>query len=61
MADMILPQDEISVPRPESVRRVELVALEASITDPKVIDIRPHLAQASLEVRPPRTEGLRAD
>jgi len=66
IADLILPQDEIMVPRtdivprPESVRRVELLDLEAKV-DPKVIDIRPHLANARPEVRAQRSEGLRVD
>jgi hypothetical protein len=47
------------IPRPESVRRVELGDLAKS--DPKVIDIRPHLAQSRPEVRAPRAEGLRGD
>lgn len=67
IADLLLPQDEIMVPRteitvrPESVRRVELMEIEATLTDPKVIDIRPHLAQNRPEVRGQRSEGLRAD
>ena len=67
IADLILPQDEIMVPRseiiprPESVRRVELMDLEATAMDPKVIDIRPHLANSRPEVRAQRSEGLRVD
>ena len=67
IADLILPQDEIMVPRaeivprPESVRRVELMDLEATVMDPKVIDIRPHLANSRPEVRAQRSEGLRGD
>ena len=55
IADLILPQDEIMVPRtevvprPESVRRVELMEIEATLVDPKVIDIRPHLAHQRAE------------
>ena len=59
LADAIVPETEISIPRPESVRRVELVDLAAN--DPKVIDIRPHLAQTRSEVRVQRSEGLRVD
>lgn len=40
LADRV-PQSDLVVPRPESVRRAELLDLE--VTDPKVIDIRPHL------------------
>jgi lipoprotein signal peptidase len=59
IADLILPKDEIMVPRteivprPESVRRVELMDLEATVVDPKVIDIRPHLSRAEGRVRGP--------
>jgi hypothetical protein len=55
----MVPRTDI-VPRPESVRRVELLDLEAKV-DPKVIDIRPHLANARPEVRAQRSEGLRVD
>jgi lipoprotein signal peptidase len=61
MADVIAPENEIPIPRPESVRRVELIDLEVATNDPKVIDIRPHLSQARPEVRGQRAEGLRAD
>jgi hypothetical protein len=66
IADLLLPQDEIMVPRseitvrPESVRRVELMDLEDTMIDPQVIDIRPHLSARS-EIRDQRSEGLRAD
>ena len=59
LADLLLPQHEIMIPRPESVRRVELGDLAKS--DPKVIDIRPHLAQQRPEARAQRSEGARAD
>ncbi len=36
--------DDVLVPRPESVRRAELADVQTS--DPKVIDIRPHLGRA---------------
>jgi len=66
IADLILPQDEIMVPRtdivprPESVRRVELMDIEATLVDPKVIDIRPHLSTRS-EIRGQKSDGLRVD
>jgi lipoprotein signal peptidase len=59
LADVIVPETEVSIPRPESVRRVELIDLAAN--DPKVIDIRPHLAHPRSEVRAQRSEGLRVD
>lgn len=46
IADMVMQVNELEVPRPESVRRTELVDLDAAIADPKVIDIRPHLSKA---------------
>ena len=54
LADLLLPQAEIMIPRPESVRRVE--RLDFEITDPKVIDIRPHLANGRQELRGQRWE-----
>ena len=42
-ADQAIPESEPVVPRPESVRRSELLDLAAT-GDPKIIDIRPHLA-----------------
>ncbi len=59
LADLVVPEKEIVIPRPESVRRVELIDLAAN--DPKVIDIRPHLAQSRPEVRVQRADGVRAD
>jgi|SRR5687768_2725061 len=47
-ADKAIPESDLVVPRPESVRRAELIDLE--VADPKVIDIRPHLSA------PPRTD-----
>lgn len=46
-------ETDISVPRPESVRRAELVDL-AVTEDPKIIDIRPHLNR--MDLRPIRPE-----
>jgi hypothetical protein len=43
VADRVIPETEIVVPRPESVRRAEILDLEVN-GDPKVIDIRPHLS-----------------
>lgn len=59
LADLLLPEQEIMIPRPESVRRVEMV--DFAKKDPKVIDIRPHLAQSRVEARGQRAEGLRGD
>ena len=51
LADRSAPETDLIVPRPESVRRAEL--LDQPLTeDGKVIDIRPHLSRA--EIRPPR-------
>jgi len=44
VADAVVPESDLVVPRPESVRRAERMGLEVR-SDPKVIDIRPHLAQ----------------
>jgi lipoprotein signal peptidase len=60
LADRPRPENEVVVPRPESVRRAELIDLEV-IPDPKVIDIRPHLPLPKAENPAPRAEGLRAD
>ena len=61
----VRPETEVSVslvvPRPESVRRTELADLAIEATDPKVIDIRPHLAMARSDARAQRSEGLNAD
>jgi hypothetical protein len=57
LADRPVTEAE-EVPRPESVRRAELIDLQV---DPKVIDIRPHLPLPRPESRLPRAEGLRAD
>lgn len=43
VADRPVVESDLVVPRPESVRRVELLDLE--VRDPKVIDIRPHLSR----------------
>jgi lipoprotein signal peptidase len=59
LADRPLPENEV-VPRPESVRRAELMD-PTVIPDPKVIDIRPHLAPPRPESTGPRAERLRAD
>lgn len=55
MADMVMKVNEPAVVRPESVRRTELVDLESSIVDAKVIDIRPHLSK--MDGRGHRAEG----
>jgi lipoprotein signal peptidase len=57
MADRVVPESDLVVPRPESVRRTELLDLE--VTDPKVIDIRPHLAAPRPEVKGQRLEMQR--
>jgi len=60
LADRPLPENEVNIPRPESVRRAELVDLEVT-ADPKVIDIRPHLAMPRAEGRAQRVvEAQRA-
>jgi len=59
LADRPVTETE-EVPRPESVRRAELIDLQVQ-ADPKVIDIRPHLALPRPESRLPKAEGLRAD
>lgn len=41
IADRPVREEPLEVPRPESVRRIERLDLE--MTDPQVIDIRPHL------------------
>jgi len=53
LADKVQPEIEVVVPRPESVRRAELIDLEA--VDPKVIDIRPHLSAPRPD---PRGQGM---
>ena len=60
LADRPAPKDEVELPRPESVRRARLIDLEVT-TDPKVIDIRPHLALPRPQSRDLKPEGLRAD
>ena len=55
MADMVMKVNEVEVPRPESVRRTELIDLQASAAEPKVIDIRPHLSKS--DSRGQRIEG----
>jgi lipoprotein signal peptidase len=57
MADRAVPESDLVVPRPESVRRAELLDLE--VTDPKVIDIRPHLTAPKAEVKGQRLEMQR--
>jgi lipoprotein signal peptidase len=54
IADLVMKVNEPVVARPESVLRTELVDLEASLVDPKVIDIRPHLSKA--DGRPNRAD-----
>jgi lipoprotein signal peptidase len=55
MADMVMKVNDVEVPRPESVRRTELIDLQASVAEPKVIDIRPHLSKS--DSRGQRIEG----
>jgi hypothetical protein len=43
------------------VRRVELIDLEATIVDPKVIDIRPHLAHQKTDDSGQQSGERRAD
>lgn len=45
LADRIAPESDLIVPRPESVRRSELIDLSTA-ADGKVIDIRPRLSRA---------------
>lgn len=59
LADMVMTVNDSAVTRPESVRRAELIDLEAAFADPKVIDIRPHLAQTRPEPRSQRPESRR--
>ena len=59
MADRVVPESDLVVPRPESVRRTELLDLE--VTDPQVIDIRPHLSAPRPEVRGQKLEMQRFD
>lgn len=54
LADRIAPDDAAIVPRPESVRRAELIDLTVT-EDRKVIDIRPHLGR---EIRAPRVSDV---
>lgn len=60
LADRPPVENEVLVPRPESVRRAELIDLTV-MSDPKVIDIRPHLPLPRAELGGPGTEGMRAD
>ena len=57
LADRVVPESDLVVPRPESVRRAELMDLE--VADPKVIDIRPHLTAPKPEVKGQRLEMQR--
>jgi lipoprotein signal peptidase len=59
VADRVVPEADLVVPRPESVRRSELLDLE--IADAKVIDIRPHLSAPRPDVRSQRVEMQRFD
>jgi lipoprotein signal peptidase len=56
IADLVMTVNESEVVRPESVRRTEVIDLERAMADPKVIDIRPHLATQRSEVRAPRSD-----
>jgi lipoprotein signal peptidase len=50
---------DLLVPRPESVRRAELIVLAVN-DDPRVIDIRPHLNRAEMRaVRPAESDRFR--
>jgi lipoprotein signal peptidase len=60
MADRVQPETDVGITRPESVRRAELIDLETT-TDPKVIDIRPHLAAPKPDVRHQRLEMQRSE
>lgn len=57
IGDAVVQESDPFVPRPESVRRAELIV---DVSDPKVIDIRPHLSLPRLDVRSQRPEA-RAD
>lgn len=50
MADQAVDESDLIVPRPESVRRAELLDLEVT-GDSKVIDIRPHLSAPRPEAK----------
>jgi hypothetical protein len=52
IADQVSNDTEIVVPRPESVRRAELIDL-AIVDDSKVIDIRPHLNRMEMRISRP--------
>jgi lipoprotein signal peptidase len=60
VGDRVIPESDLIVPRPESVRRAELIDLEVTV-DPKVIDIRPHLALPRPEARGQRPEDQRVN
>lgn len=58
LADVVMTDAPGVIPRPESVRRIEMI--DNAISDPQVIDIRAHLAPPRSEVRSRRSEH-RAD
>ncbi|HEX6314687.1 MAG TPA: signal peptidase II [Gemmatimonadaceae bacterium] len=61
--DRVIPENDLIVPRPESVRRNELID-RAMTEDPKVIDIRPHLTRHDVGPSPldaPRVASDRVD
>ena len=50
VGDAAVQESDPFVPRPESVRRAELIDLEVAV-DPKVIDIRPHLPMPEARIQ----------
>ena len=58
VGDAAVQERDPFVPRPESVRRAELIDLEVTV-DPKVIDIRPHLPIPKPEARSQMLEAPR--
>lgn len=58
VADQAVAESELDVPRPESVRRAELLDLDVT-GDSKVIDIRPHLTAPRPEARGQKLEMQR--
>jgi lipoprotein signal peptidase len=57
--DKVIPESDLVVPRPESVRRAELVDLPTG--EPKVIDIRPHLTRHDVRALPPEAPRVASD
>ena len=60
LADKAVAESDLVVPRPESVRRAELIDLEVT-GDSKVIDIRPHLTPRPVSDPRPEARGQRLE